>query len=119
MKRGIFIFLTIILLGIFSIVIYWNLPFEITRKSDIKLGNELIKNINYYESENGKLPKNNDWKTLEKLGFKNEDLGTKPSYGNNKNGVYELVFLEGFDGPYLMWNSKEKKWKIDSPTIFN
>lgn len=118
LKKGIYILISIILLSIVSLAIYWNLPFEITRKSDIKLGNTLIKNINSYKLENNKLPENTDWKTLEKLGFKIEMLGTKPNYETNQDSDYELVFLEGFDGPYLMWNSKEKKWKIDFPTIF-
>lgn len=118
MKKIVFTFFSILIISIISLAIYWNLPFEITRKSDIKFGNELIKNIETYKIENNNLPKNGDWKTLEKLGFKIEILGTKPDYETNQNGEFEIVFLEGFDGPYLMWNSKEKKWKIDFPTIF-
>ena len=118
MKRAILFFLSISVIVIISVVVYWNLPFEITRKSDIKIGNKLIENINYHQNQNKTLPKNDDYKTLEKLGFTMEMLGTKPSYASNQNGEYELIFLEGFDGPYLMWNSKEKKWKIDYPTIF-
>ena len=118
MKKATLIFFTISLLAILSIVIFWNLPFEITRKSDIKLGNKLIENINLYESQNNTLPKNNDEKTLEKLGFKIEMLGIEPSYKSNLDGVYEIVFTEGFDGPYLMWNSNERKWKVGFPSIF-
>ena len=118
LKKTFFILISIICLAIVSLITYWNLPIEITRKSDIKLGNTIIENINSYKSENKKLPENQDWKTLEKIGFKIEMLGTTPSYETNQNGEYELVFLEGFDGPYLMWNSTEKKWKIDFPTIY-
>lgn len=118
MKKAILFFLSVLVLVTISFVVYRNLPFEITRKSDIKIGNKLIENINSYQNKNKILPKNDDWKTLEKLGFKIEMLGTKPSYESNQNGEYELAFLEGFDGPYLMWNSKEKRWKIDFPTIF-
>ena len=118
MKKSIvgFLILTIFLIG--SITIYWNLPFEITRKSDIKFGNSIIENIEKYKKQNNKLPFENDWKTLEKLGFKTEELGTKPSYETDDKGNYQLIYLEGFDGPYLMWNSTEKKWKIDNPTTF-
>ncbi len=45
-------------------------------------------------------------------------LGTNPSYETNGNDEFEIIFLEGFDGTYLMWNSKEKKWKISFPTTF-
>src|SRR5690606_41791202 len=71
-----------------------------------------------YKVENNKLPENDDWETLEKIGFKTEMLGTSPSYETDGNDEYEIIFLEGFDGPYLMWNSKEGKWKIGFPTIF-
>ncbi|WLD23492.1 hypothetical protein NU10_12375 [Flavobacterium dauae] len=27
--------------------------------------------------------------------------------------------MEGFDGPYLLWNSIDRKWKIDFPRIFS
>jgi hypothetical protein len=113
-----YILISVLILSIISFVIYWNLPFEVTRKADIDLGNTLIENINSYKSKYNEIPATDDWKTLEKLGFKIEMLGTKPNYENNQNNEYELVFLEGFDGPYLMWNSKEKKWKIGFPTIF-
>ena len=28
---------------------------------------------------------------------------------------YELIYLEGFDSPYLLYNSTIKKWKFDFP----
>jgi hypothetical protein len=118
LRKIIYILLSILLLSILALLIYWNLPFKITRKSDITLGNTIIENINSYKLKHKKLPENNDWKTLEKLGFNVEILGTKPNYLKNQNGEYELVFMEGFDGPYLMWNSKENKWKIDFPKIY-
>lgn len=118
MKKATLIFFSILAFTIISFVVYWNLPFEITHQSDIKLGNKLIEKIDSYKIRNNKLPDNYDMKTLEQLGFKIEMLGTNPSYASNQNGEYEIVFLKGFDGPYLMWNSKDKKWKFDSPTVF-
>lgn len=99
-------------------VIYWNLPLELTRRTDIQIGNTLLKNINSYQFKYNRIPEGNDWLTLDSLGFKSETIGTKPSYACNRHGEYELIFIEGFDGPYLMWNSGEKKWKIDFPTLF-
>ena len=118
MKKIIIGFVIIITFLILSFLIYLNLPFEITRKSDIDYGNSLIENIEKYKKKNNRLPINNDWKTLEELGFKTETLGKKPSYETDNKGNYELIYLEGFDGPYLMWNSVEKNWKIDNPSIF-
>lgn len=117
MKKAFIISITILILIVLSITVYWNLPIEVTRKSDIKLGNELIEKIEIYKKSNGKLPETNDWQTLEKLGFRMEDLGTRPSYVKDSTHNYELSYPEGFDGPYLLWNSQEKKWTIDFPKI--
>ncbi len=118
MKKVIITLASIIIFALIIFIIYWNLPIEITRSSDINFGNKLIVNIEKYKKENNKLPNNDDWKTLEKVGFKMEYLGTKPSYQTDNAGTYELIYLEGFDGPYLMWNSKQKKWKIDNPSTW-
>lgn len=118
MKKATLIFFSILAFTIISFVIYWNLPLDITHESDIKLGNKLIENIDLYKIQNNKVPDYDDMKTLEQLGFKIEILGSNPSYVCNQKGEYEIVFVKDFDGPYLMWNSKEKKWKFDSPTIF-
>lgn len=76
-------------------------------------------NIETYRKLHKKLPDNDDYRTLEKLGFKMEYIGTKPDYIVDSVGSsYELTYLEGFDGPYLIWNSDEKKWSADFPKIF-
>lgn len=116
MKKILVIFVSIIALTAISFAIYWNLPVEITRKSDIRSGNKLVQNIENYRKANHKLPENNDWQTLEKIGFL-KDEPTHPVYTSDEAGNYELVYFEGFDGPYLMWNSQERKWTIDFPKI--
>lgn len=117
MKKAAIVIISILPVIIVSLIIYWNLPIDITRRTDIKYGNSLIQNIEIYKNTYHHLPENNDWKTLEKLGFKKENLGAQPDYRKNINGSYELVFLDEFDGPFLIWNSNEKKWSIDFPKI--
>ncbi|WP_312078892.1 hypothetical protein [Chryseobacterium sp.] len=117
MKKIVIIFTATVLIIILSITIYWNLPIEITRKSDIESGKKIIQNIENYKKTNGKLPEKGDWKTLEKLGFKPEKSNPYLDYLKDSSGVYELIYVEGFDGPYLMWNSEERKWTIDFPKI--
>ncbi|WP_415328266.1 hypothetical protein [Chryseobacterium sp. MMS23-Vi53] len=118
MKKIILIIISFIVLVIISITTYWNLPIEVTRKSDIKKGNKIIQNIETYQKTNGRLPENQNFKALEKLGFKFEDSVSYLNYTTDNKGNYELTYLEGFDGPYLMWNSKERKWTVDYPKIF-
>lgn len=116
MKKTLIISISVIVLIIVSFTIYWNLPIEITRKSDIKTGNEIVENIENYRKDSDKLPEVNDWQTLEQLGLQ-KDHPEKPIYKKDENGNYELVFDDGLGGPYLLWNSTEKKWTIDLPKI--
>jgi hypothetical protein len=116
MKKTLIISLSIIALIIVSIIIYWNLPIEITRKSDIKNGNGIIENIENYRKNSYKLPEVNDWQTLEQLGLQKDD-SSKPVYNKDEAGNYELIYDDGLGGSYLLWNSKEKKWTIDQPKI--
>lgn len=95
---------------------WWNLPITINRYSEIiKPGDKVIENIINYWETNGELPQSYDWETLKKLGIQFDYEVSKPEYRNLNDSVYELYFIEGFDGPYLMWNSMERKWKIDNP----
>lgn len=118
-KKLIFYLLGIIIFIVIGFLVYWNLPIEITRKSDITLGNTLIKNIEKYKLDHNKLPTEDDLKTLEKLGFQINEVGIRPNYTVDLKGNYEITFLEGFDSPYLLWNSIDRKWKIDFPKIFS
>ncbi|MEJ5317480.1 MAG: hypothetical protein WHS63_10770 [Tenuifilum sp.] len=117
MKKLLLYSIIIITVLISATTIYLNLPFEITRKSDIRKGNELIERIEEYKEKEKKLPDDKDFETLEKLGFKTDLIATKPLYTKNDNGEYEIVYSEGFDGPFLIWNSNEKIWKMDYPKI--
>ncbi|REC56541.1 hypothetical protein DRF62_03020 [Chryseobacterium piscium] len=116
MKKTFIISLSIIALIIVSIIIYWNLPIEITRKSDIKNGNGIIENIENYRKNSYKLPEVNDWQTLEQLGLQKDD-SSKPVYNKDEAGNYELIYDDGLGGSYLLWNSTERKWTIDQPKI--
>lgn len=115
MKRIIYILIIIAILCPIVWVIYRTLPLEITRKSDIEFGKKLINKIEIYKEEYSSLPLSGDWELLKHLGFKLTELGTEPTYSKIDENEYELIYLEGFDGPYLLYNSKENKWKIDFP----
>ena len=116
MKKIVLGILTIIILTIGGYILWWNLPLTINRKTDIKLGEQIIKNIETYKSQNG-LPDNNNWETLRKLGFRDKIDFLQPEYRNLDDSNFELIFIEGFDGPYLMWTSKERIWKEGNPTF--
>jgi len=118
MKKIALTILTFFILIVSGYFIWWNLPLSINRSSDIKLGDHIIQNIESYQKQNG-LPENNDWETLKKFGFRDRIDFLQPEYSKLNENEFELIYLEGFDGPYLMWNSTEKKWKQGYPTFDN
>lgn len=110
---GLLIFFVLITMGFFK---WCNLPLSINRRSDIKLGDQIIENIERYQKQYG-LPENTDWKTLRKLGFRDKIDFLQPAYRKLNENEFALIFIESFDGPYLMWTSKDRKWQIDNPTF--
>lgn len=116
MKKVVFSILTFFILIIGAYFIWWNLPLTINRSSDIKLGEQIIEYIESYQKQNG-LPDNNDWETLRKFGFRDKIDFLQPEYRKLSEDNFELIYVEGFDGPYLMWTSTERKWKEGYPTF--
>ena len=114
MKKIVNIIVSFLILLIGFYFIWWNLPLSINRHTDIKLGDKIIDNIEKYKVHN-KLPDNDDWETLRKFGFRDKIDFLQPEYSKIDSSTFELIFIEGFDGPYLMWNSKERVWKKDYP----
>jgi len=110
---GILTFLTLTIGGYF---IWWKLPLTINRSNDICLGEKIINNIESYQKVNG-LPDDNDWETLRKFGFKEKNDFLQPEYRKLNADNFELIFIEGFDGPYLMRTSADREWKEGYPTF--
>lgn len=90
----------------------------VDKSRKIALGEKIIENLDHYSARNG-LPRNDDYPTLQKLGFSDNADYFEPEYSRLGNDAYELIFIEGFDGPYLMWNSEERIWKIGQPDFGN
>ncbi len=114
MSKGFKIFGFGIIVLVILYLIWIKLPFTINRHSDISLGSKIISQIESYRKTNG-LPESNDWNTLKKFGFIDHLNFLEPEYQKLNENDYQLIFIEGFDGPYLMWTSLDKKWKIDQP----
>lgn len=118
MTKWIKVFLFVIVGVILLYFIWLKLPVKFNRIQDINKGNYLIEKIENYRIKTKKLPDENDWEVLKELGFKEKDLETSnPEYSEINDSIYELIFIEGFDGPYLLWNSNDKIWKKDNPSI--
>ena len=75
-----------------------------------------VEQFENYQKQKG-LPENNDWETLRKFGFRDKFDYLQPEYRKLNEENFELIYVEGFDGPYLMWTSTERKWKEGYPTF--
>ena len=50
-------------------------------------------------------------------GFKKDELEKAyPKFTKLNESSFELVYIIGFDPPYIMWNSKERIWKEGFPS---
>ncbi len=112
LKRLIIGFLSLIII----LIIVWNIGIMIEYNRQLSIGNEYVDNIMTYLQEHKKLPDQLDWKTLEKLnpfakGKKyDEGIASWPEYRKNGNDHFTLTFLEGFDWPYLTYDSATETW---------
>lgn len=57
MKKAAILIASFFALIIISITVYWNLPIEITRKSDIESGNKIIWSIESFQKSMEDFPK--------------------------------------------------------------
>ena len=78
----------------------------------------MIRKVDSYYRQYQTLPETGDWLELKKVGFSSDELEKAyPEYHRINTTAYELTFVKGFDGPYLTWNSQERKWKIGGPVV--
>jgi hypothetical protein len=104
---SLFACLVIVIFGV------WNyLPLKLRKYSDVNFGNRIVDKIEKYKLTHSTLPNDGEWKTFEKLDFEMTELGTNPEYKKVNENNYELIFVKGFDGPYLTYNSLTKDWSI-------
>ena len=109
--------ISLLLAGAVILYVIWlNLPPTINRYTDIRSGNRIIEKIDKYKAVNG-LPDRHDWETLKQFGFTVDGDVWSPQYEKINSDTYELIFVEGFDGPYLLWTSTDRKWRMAMPTI--
>ncbi len=115
--------MTSVVVGLFIFfglyIIWWNLPVKVNRYVDIQQGRKIIEDIELFQSRNNRLPEDDDWQSLRKMNFDTANHFLRPEYSKLNDTTYELIFVEGFDPPYLLWNSNQKEWKMGNPTYLN
>ncbi len=105
------IIFTELLTVIILVYIYINLPAPWVYYQEIKLGNEFAANIVKYKSTYHHLPDEEDWTTLQKLNPADNYKAWWPEYKKAGDTYFTLTFVEGFDPPYLTYDSRTKTWK--------
>ena len=99
-------------------VAWWLLPLSVTHYAEVRRGNALRQQLDGYFSQNHTLPEDGAWQQLKQIGFTSQELERAyPEYHKIDDAAYELLFVKGFDGPYLTWNSWERRWKKGYETL--
>ena len=99
------------------LIIGWKIWTMTERSEQIKLGNEYAHNIITYLEGQKKLPDELDRDTLRQLnpdpkGEYLEARAARPMYKQTGSGSFTLAFIEGFDWPYLTYDSETKIWEM-------
>jgi hypothetical protein len=92
--------------------IYWESTAE--RRN----ANRIISAIEAYRESHGRLPDSSDQETMKHLGFELR-VGWHPDYQVGEKGLYRLTILDGFDGPYWVYESFSQRWRKDFPPMEN
>ncbi|MDR0320524.1 MAG: hypothetical protein LBI28_03405 [Treponema sp.] len=117
MKNPVRTYLLLLVLIIICFFIVYNvLPIKIKYYDLINNGNKIVAELEIYYELNKKYPEEFDWEAIETIYRKtffgdNKEFNetTQPWYNKN-NDDYVLHYFSSFDGPYLFYSSKNKKW---------
>lgn len=93
-------------------VAYVNLPMEWRRYKDIRVGNKLITQVANYQQKNHRLPENQETSILLQLGFHQNKQGWQPNYRKLNAQNFQIIYVDGYDAPYLAWDSANKTWAL-------
>jgi hypothetical protein len=76
---------------------------------DLREGAVIVANVERFRLEHGRLPDAYNTGELVGLGFEDNAVATNPLYSVD-GGEYEIRYVEGFDGPYIVYSSRLKEW---------
>ena len=72
--------------------------------------NRIISRIEEYRHREGRLPDPADDPLMKSLGFELR-IGWDPDYQPLDAANYRITILEGFDGPYWIYESESGQWR--------
>ena len=84
--------------------IYWDFTAE--RRNAY----QIVEAIENYRQTHGRLPDSSDHEVMKGLGFELL-VGWHPDYQIIGKEIYRITILEGFDGPYWIYDSSSKRWR--------
>lgn len=80
------------------------------RTADRRNANKIIAAVDEYRATYGQLPDPDDQKIMKELGFEMR-MEWFPDYQMGENGNFRITILQGFDGPYWIYDSSMKSWR--------
>jgi hypothetical protein len=96
-----------LILSILSVVL---VSLFLLRTADRRNASKIIASVEEYRATYGQLPDPDDQKIMEELGFEMR-MEWFPDYQMGENGNFRITILQGFDGPYWIYDSSTKSWR--------
>lgn len=88
------------------------LPWNFAYWSELRQGNTLVKNIESFKTKNARLPNPDNVEEVLALGFELR-VDYYPQYRITSTNNYELEYYIGFDGPQIIYSSRDKQWRCE------
>ena len=93
------------------VVTAFSLPLKVIYYGEIYRAEKLISYLDRFQDKYQNLPETQNYELLRFIGFTEAEVVREfPKYQKLSNNHYELIFIEGFDCPYLRWKSKDREW---------
>ena len=78
----------------------------------LREGSAIVANVERFRREHGRLPDESNDGELAPLGFEPGGVAAYPLYSVRRT-EYEIRYVEGFDGPYVVYSSRLKEWRCE------
>ncbi len=97
-------------LGISAPLLPWNVRYW----NDTWTGDRIISKIEAFRREHGRLPNSHNTEEMVPLGFEDALVDYRPEYEPVGRNAYQITYVEGLDGPNIVYSSITRQWSCDA-----
>ncbi len=87
----------------------WNVRYWI----DMRTGDRIISSVEAFRQEHNRLPNPHNPDEMVQLGFEDVLVDYRPEYEPVGRNAYQITYIEGLDGPSIVYSSITRQWSCD------